>query len=88
MTRRLKHDDLIASDAGPPICQPARRSGAERDRTVAKIEHDKVVAEPMHLAEGDPAHSAAYMAGGTAQSNKSPAIKMPANKPECPADVG
>ena len=34
-----------------------------------RVEHDEIVAEPVHLAEADPAHGAAYMAGGPALSN-------------------
>src|ERR1700739_4201197 len=69
MARRLEQDDLIASDAGAPIRQPARGSGAERDRAAAEIEHDKIVAEPVHFEKRDLAHRAAYMAAGTALSN-------------------
>lgn len=69
MAWRLEQDDLIASDAGPPIRQPSCRSGAERNRTAAKIEHDKIVAEPVHFEKRDLAHRAAYMAARTALSN-------------------
>jgi hypothetical protein len=69
MARRLEQDDLIASDAGPPICQSACGSGAKRDRAAAKIEHDKIVAEPVHFEKRDLAHRAAYMAARAALSN-------------------
>ena len=64
MARRLQQDDLIASDAGPPIRQPAYGCGAERDRTATKVEHDKIVAEPMHFVKRDLAHDAALYGGG------------------------
>ena len=49
----------------------ARAAAAiDRERFAARVEHDKIVAEPVHLAEADPAHVAAYMAGGPALSNK------------------
>ena len=75
MARRLEQDHLITSDAGPAICQPARGSGAERDRAAAKIEHDKIVAEPMHLEKRDFPHRAAYMAAadGSVQRRRDPA---------------
>src|SRR5580693_8680163 len=69
MARRLEQDDLIASDAGPPIRQPECGSGVERDRAAAKIKHDKIVAEPVHFEKRDLAHRAAYMAAGWALSN-------------------
>src|SRR6202011_1038775 len=64
MARRLQQDDLIASDAGPPIRQPAYGCGAERDRTATKVKHDKIVAEPMHFVKRDLAHAAALYGGG------------------------
>ena len=69
VARRLEQNDLIASDAGPPIREPACGCGAERDRAAAKIEHDKIVAEPVHFEKRDLAHRAAYMAAGSALSN-------------------
>jgi hypothetical protein len=69
MARRLEQDHLITSDAGAPIRQPARGSGAERDRAAAKIEHDKIIAEPVHFEKRDFPHRAAYMAVGRALSN-------------------
>jgi hypothetical protein len=69
MARRLKQDDLITSDAGSPICQSACGSDTKRDRVAAKIEHDKIVAEPMHLEKRDSPHRAAYMAARTVLSN-------------------
>src|SRR5437762_10921883 len=69
VARRLEQNDLIAADAGPPIRQPACGCGAERDRAAAKIEHDKIVAEPVHFETRDLAHRAAYMAAGSALSN-------------------
>ena len=35
----------------------------------AAVEHDKIVAEPMHLAERDVRHAAAYMAARPGMSN-------------------
>src|SRR5205085_8099057 len=69
MARRLEQNDLIASDADPPIREPACGCGAERDRAAAKIEHDKIVAEPVHFEKRYFAHRAAYMAAGTAMPN-------------------
>ena len=69
MTRRLEQDHLIASDAGAPISKRGHAPRADRYRRTAKIEHDKIVAEPVHLEERDLAHGAAYMAPRPPVSN-------------------
>ena len=50
---------LVAADTGPAVSYGARLSIADRHRAGAGIEHDKVVAESVHLAEfpgGQPVH--------------------------------
>jgi hypothetical protein len=69
MVRRFEKDDLITSDAGPAICQSTCCPGAKRDRAVAKIEHDKIVPEPVHFEKQDLPHRRAYMAARAALSN-------------------
>ena len=43
--------------------------GRKRNLVAAGIEHDEVVAEPVHLQEGYPIHGAVYMAAPPALSN-------------------
>ena len=69
MTRRFEKDHLVASDAGAPIGKRAYAPRADGYRGTAKIEHDKVVAEPVHLEKRDLAHRAAYMAARRVLSN-------------------
>ena len=69
MTRRFEEDHLIASDAGAAIGERAYTPCADGYRATAKIEHDKVIAEPVHLEERDLAHGAAYMAARPVLSN-------------------
>src|SRR5207237_1236497 len=47
----------------------ARRRGVDRDGLLAPVEHDKIVAQSVHLAERNLRHAAAYMAGRPAMSN-------------------
>src|SRR3954447_12616059 len=44
------------------VGESARGLPVDRERFMAGVEHDKIVAEPVHLTEADPAHVAAYMA--------------------------
>jgi hypothetical protein len=69
VTRRFEQDQLIASDSGAPISKRAYALRADRYRRTAKIEHDKIVAEPVHLEKRDLAHDAAYMAAWPVLSN-------------------
>src|SRR5207248_7596895 len=69
VARRLDQDQLVAANAGTPVGDGARRLGIDRDGVMALVQHDEVVAEPMHLAEADLRHAAAYMAGRAAMSN-------------------
>jgi hypothetical protein len=69
MTRRFEKDHLIASDPGAPIGERAYTPRADGYRATAKIEHDKIVAEPVHLEKRDLAHDAAYMAAWPVLSN-------------------
>src|SRR3954451_25085461 len=68
------HNQLIAADAGIAVGERAGDGGIDRERFATRIEHDKIVAEPVHLAEADPTHVPAYMAGGLALSNKEPGL--------------
>jgi len=61
MTRRLQHDQLIATDAGASIGERRYALRAHRYGGTPKIEHDKIIAEPVHFEERDLAHGAAYM---------------------------
>ena len=53
LARRLERDDLIAADALFPVGDGAHRIRLKPERMRPRIEHDEVVAEPVHLAEGD-----------------------------------
>src|SRR3954447_6515240 len=47
------------------VGESARGLPVDRERFMAGVEHDKIIAEPVHLAKADPAHIAAYMAGSS-----------------------
>src|SRR6478672_8813907 len=49
--RWLERDDLVAADAFLAVGDGAQRVRAERQRTRARVEHDEIVAEPIHLTE-------------------------------------
>ena len=49
--RGLERDDLVATDALLAVGDGADRVSRKRERSCAGIEHDEVVAEPVHLAE-------------------------------------
>src|SRR5438067_4880354 len=69
MARRLDQDQLIAADPDTPVGDIPRHLGIDRDGIAAPIEHDEIVAEPMHFTEADLRHAAAYMAGRATMSN-------------------
>src|SRR6185312_2459579 len=69
MARQLDQDQLVAADPSAPVGDASGRLGIDRHRIMALIEHDEVVAEPMHLTEANLRHAAAYMAGRAAMSN-------------------
>ena len=56
MTRRLQQDHLVTTDAGPPVGQRACRCRIDSDCSAAAVEHDKIVAQAVHLQERDLAH--------------------------------
>src|SRR5207249_7114292 len=49
--RLLHQQDLIAADAEVPVRKPPDRGGPELDLLAHAVEHDEVVAEPLHLGE-------------------------------------
>ena len=53
--RRLERDYLVAADAAVAVGDSGNLGGFERKRVSARIEHDEVVAEPVHLAKIDAA---------------------------------
>src|SRR5207302_1230337 len=63
IARWVDQDHLVAADAGAAIGQSARRRGVNRDRMPTPVEHDKVVAETVHLAEPDLRHGARLYGG-------------------------
>src|SRR5271154_3662089 len=69
LARRLDQDHLVAAEPVTTVGQGSPRRGIDRKRLAPCVDHDEVVAEPVHLAEGDPAHGAAYMAAGSGMSN-------------------
>src|SRR5438874_10335521 len=69
VVRRLDQDQLVTADAGAPVGKRARRRRVDHDAVAAAGEHDKIVAEPMPLAERDVRHAAAYMAARPGMSN-------------------
>ena len=53
------HDDLIAADAEPPVGDGARGRGVQRKPLFARVEHDEIVAQPVHFQERG--HGRAYI---------------------------
>src|SRR5262245_46009491 len=51
----LERYHLVATDASAPVGDRGNLRGAERKRPSARIEHDEIVAESVHLAELDAA---------------------------------
>jgi hypothetical protein len=51
--RRLERDELIAADPLFAVGDGPHRLRPKLKRARARVEHDEVVAEPVHLAEGD-----------------------------------
>ncbi len=49
--RGLEHDELVAADAFLAVGDGAHRVRAKHERARPRIDHDEVVAEPVHLAE-------------------------------------
>ena len=72
--RRLEHDQLVAAHAQPAVGDgtPARRRQLER--SPARVEHDEIVAQPVHLDERRPGHALPamrrYMAVRPGQRNE------------------
>src|SRR4029453_16755094 len=53
LTRGFERNDLVAADALLPVGDGADGIGREGERASARVDHDKIVAEPVHLAEPD-----------------------------------
>ena len=52
---RLDQDKLVAADAGVPVGKGRHDiAGQRRQGMVARVQHDEVVAQAMHLGERDP----------------------------------
>ena len=49
MAWRFEHDQLIATNSGVPVGQLSHVLGAQLDAIMAGIEHDKIIAETVHL---------------------------------------
>ena len=49
---RLDQDNLVAADAGVAIGEHDDLRRGQRQRRVARVEYDEVVAEAVHLGEG------------------------------------
>ena len=81
IARLLDHDQLVAADPLMAVGQRPGHRAIDPDVRAAPVDDDKIVAEPVHLAEGDPAgrdgprggdgvHGAAYMAARRIISNR------------------
>ena len=64
VARGLHCHNLVAADAGAPVRDGAHARAIERERRPPRVEHDEVVAEPVHLGEGKPRHGPGYRGGG------------------------
>ena len=51
LKRRLERDHLVAAHARVPVGDGRHLGGLKRKRARAGVEHDEVVAEPIHLAK-------------------------------------
>ena len=56
--RVLDDEHLVATHAEAAIGKPPELSRREVDILADRIEHDEVVAEPVHLGEAEPRHRA------------------------------
>lgn len=54
--RQLEHDQLVAADAAMPVRDADDALGIQAERTVATVDDDEVVADAVHLAEGERVH--------------------------------
>ena len=55
-SRPLDDEDLIAADAEPPIGEPPVLRRGEVHLLSDPVEHDEIVAEPVHLREAELRH--------------------------------
>ena len=65
---RFHDDQLIAADTGMPRRKGAHNIGAQRQWPVSGIDHDKIIAQTMHLDERNFAHGAGYRAERVSRS--------------------
>jgi len=54
-----EHDQLIAADPGHAVGQRGRAARGHHDRVRARVDHDEIVAQAMHLAKRN-AHGGGY----------------------------
>ena len=70
--RRLEHDQLVAAHAQPAVGDGAAARWRQVERRRARVEHDEIVAQPVHLEERRLAATAMrrYMAVRPGQRNE------------------
>ncbi len=69
---RLQHDQLVAADAGAAVGQGPSRADPDRELAATGVEHDKIVAEAVHLQKRHLAHCACLYGGGAAAVQRRP----------------
>jgi hypothetical protein len=50
---RFEADELVAADPAAPVREQADALGRQAERPRAPVQHDEVIARPVHLDEGD-----------------------------------
>ena len=82
--RRLEHDQLVAADAQPAVGDGAAALDRQVERRRAAVEHDEIVAQPVHLEERRCTLMRRYMAVRPGQRNErgrtSPACGPPSSR--------
>ncbi len=69
--RGRRHDDqLVAADAGAAVGDDANDRGRQIDRRLPRVEDDEIVAEAVHLDEGQGGHRAPNMAQAPPKSTR------------------
>ena len=58
VARSFQQHQLVAADAGVAVGKRARRRGVDPHRIAALVEHDEIIAEPVHLAKRNALHAA------------------------------
>ena len=77
VARRLDHQDLVAAPPESPIGERARRARSDRAVLPAPVDHDEVVAEPVHLGKPQAHGGKGSGARGGSKASRGPKVEIP-----------